>query len=357
VIIRLTVIILALVLVFGGIFGWKYNQAKQAQSAGGPPPAVVSSTKVKIEKWQSEISAAGSLVASAGVFVTNEVAGQIAEIQFESGHVVKKGDLLVKLDDQTDRATLDALIAERELAKVRFDRMSRLIKDNMISRSDFDEAKSQFDVAEAKVASQRALVEKKTIRAPFAGRLGLREVNLGQYLAPGSQMVSLQAFDPIYVDFTLPERYLSRLSTNQAVVVRVQAYGSRGFDGRISAIEPRVETRTRNLRVRATLRNPQGELQPGMFADVGVISAEQRQILTLTYAPYGDSVFVIEESKGGLVVRQHQVQTGENRADRVEIVSGLNEGDTVVSAGQVKLRDGQAVQINNTVDLETAATP
>jgi membrane fusion protein (multidrug efflux system) len=361
---RLAVVILGLAVVFGAIFGWKYHQASQAKarSQGGPPPAVVSSTEVRAEVWRPEISAAGSLVASAGVFVTNEVAGQVAEIHFESGQVVRQGDLLVRLDDQTDRAQLDALAAERDLAKIRLDRVSRLIKDNMISRSDFDEAKSQYEAAQARVASQRSLVDKKTIRAPFSGRLGLREVNLGQYLAPGSQIVSLQAFDPIYADFTLPERYLSRLSTGQSVVVRVQAYGTRSFDGRITAIEPRIETATRNLRVRATLKNPGGELRPGMFADVSVLSPEQRKVLTLprtalTYAPYGDSVFVIEQANGATVARQRQVQAGEHRGERVEIVSGLSEGDAVVSAGQVKLRDGQAIKINNSVDLEAPAKP
>lgn len=358
-IIRLAIVLVLLALVFGGIFGLKYNQAKQSQG-GGPPPAVVASTQVRTEQWQPEIAAAGSLVASAGVFVTNEVAGQVAEIRIESGQLVNKGDLLVKLDDQTDRAQLDALVAEQQLAQVRFDRVSRLLKDNMVSRSDFDEAKSNFDIAQARVASQRALVEKKTIRAPFSGRLGIREINIGQYLAPGSQIVSLQAFNPIYADFTLPERFLSQLSTGQMVNVKVQAYRDQTFKGSITAVEPRIETRTRNLRVRATLKNPKGELQPGMFADVTVVSREKREVLTLprvalTYAPYGDSVFVIEESNGAMIARQKQIQTGETHSDRVEIVAGLQEGDTVVSTGQVKLRDGQPVKINNSVDLEAPA--
>jgi membrane fusion protein (multidrug efflux system) len=361
VIVRLTIVIGALALVLGGIFGWKYDQAKQTQATAGPPPATVSSTRVRAEQWQPEISAAGSLVASAGVFVTNEIAGQIAEIHFESGQIVNKGDVLVRLDDQTDRAQLDAFIAQQQLAQVRFDRVSRLLKDNMISQSDFDEAKFQLDIAEANVASQRSVVDKKTIRAPFSGRLGLREVNVGQYLAAGSQIVSLQAFDPIYADFTLPERFLSRLATGRKVAVRVQAYGTRAFSGSITAIEPRIETRTRNLRIRATLPNPKSELQPGMFADVAVVSPEKRKVLTLprvalTYAPYGDSVFVIEDANGKRWVRQRQVQTGEIRGDRIEVISGLKEGDTVVVAGQIKLRDGQPIEIDNSVDLEKPAS-
>lgn len=361
-IIRLIIVLLALTLVFGGIFGWKYYQAQSAQTQqAGPPPAVIAATEPQIEHWQPVVKAVGTLTAGEGVYVTTEVAGQVQRIHFESGQRVTEGDILVQLDASSDRAELDALIAERSLAQIRFDRTARLLKENSVSRSAYDEARAELDVVSARVAAKQAMIEKKTVRAPFSGQMGIRQVDRGQYLTPGTRIVNLQSSDPIYTDFTLPERHLDRLETGQATEVRVRTFPDRTFSGHISAIEPTVEQATRNVRVRATLPNSGRELRPGMFAEIRVVTASEREVLTLprtaiTYAPYGDSVFVIEEQDdGSLIARQRQVTTGEVRDRSVEIVSGVEPGIRVVSAGQVKLRNGQPVTIDNSVELSRQA--
>lgn len=357
---RLVVVIIALILVFGGIFGWKYYAAQQAakMKAQPQPPATVSAAEVQVENWQPYLHSVGSLTATQGVYVSNEVAGQVQKIQFQSGQQVQQGDVLVQLDDSVDRAELQGLIAERRLAEVQFNRTAKLIKQKSISRSDYDAAQAQLQSAQANVASKRAVIEKKSIQAPFAGVLGIRQVDVGQYLAPGSQIVSLQQLDPIYVDFSIPERNLPQVSSGQAVRVRVQGYKDQLFEGKVSAINARVDSATRMVTVRATLANPDGLLRPGMFAEVRTVLPMQSGVLTLprtavSYAPYGDSVFVIEPQEGGkLTVQRKQVQTGATRGGRVEILSGLEAGTRVVSAGQVKLRNGQSVRIDNSVALD-----
>ena len=356
---RLIIVLLALGLVFGGIFGWKYHKARQqaAQSSQPPPPATVASTRARSDTWQPYLHTVGSLMASQGVFVSNEIAGLVEAIHFDSGQKVAKGDLLLNLDDSVDQAELQGLIAERRLAEIRFERAARLLKENSVSKSDYDEAQGRLQETRALVESKQQTLAKKAIRAPFSGILGIRQVDLGQYLSPGAQIVSLQHLDPIYVDFTLPEHNLSTIATGQEVVVDVQAYPDRPFHGRVSAIEPRINVGTRNIKVRATLDNEGQILRPGMFTEVRVVLPEQRNVLTLprtaiTYNPYGDTVFRIEQQNGELVVQRQQVQTGETRGGRVEIIDGLQEGDRVVSAGQVKLRNGQHVVIDNSVSLD-----
>lgn len=355
---RLIIVLLALILLFGGIFGWKYFQMQKmaARASMPPPPATVAAVAVQRERWQPSLSAVGSLVATQGVFVSNEIAGQVTAIGFESGQAVSAGARLVQLDDEVDRAELDSLMAAQRLAEVQFERASRLVKDTLVSRSDYDEAKATLDSAVALVKSQQARIRKKSIRAPFTGLLGIRQVDIGQYLAPGTAIVSLQSLDPIYAEYSLPERHLGALSVGQPVEITVQAYPGQRFAGRVSAISPRIEAGTRSVRLRATLANTQQRLRPGMFAEVRTLLPQRENVLTLperaiTYNPYGDSVFVIESSNGGLVVRSRQVQTGEVRDGRVEILSGLGDGDQVVSAGQNKLRNGQPVQIDNSVEL------
>jgi membrane fusion protein, multidrug efflux system len=361
---RLILVLIALGLVFGGIFGWKYWQIQQmaALASVPPPPAVVAATPVSTQSWQPYLYAVGSLVARQGVYVSNEVAGQVQAIRFESGQGVKEGDVLVQLDDSVDQADLQGLIAERRLTEIQFERAARLVKDKLTARAEYDEAQANLQNAEAQVAAKQALIAKKRIVAPFSGLLGIREVDLGQYLAPGSRIVSLQALDPIFVDYALPERYLAALAVDQKVAVKVQAFPEQTFEGRISAISPRVETETRNVRVRGVLENPEGRLLPGMFAEVQTVLPEVRTVLTLprtaiTYNPYGDSVYVVEQQDGALVVQRRQVETGEVRAGQVEMVRGLQAGDEVVSAGQVKLRNGQHVRIDNSVDLEPKGGP
>jgi membrane fusion protein (multidrug efflux system) len=356
---RLIIVLVALTLLYGGIFGWKYIQSQKsaARASMPPPPATVATARVQPETWQPRLSAVGSLVATQGVFVSNEIAGQVTDIRFESGQAVAAGELLVQLDDDVDRASLASLLAEQRLADIQFQRAAKLVNEKLVSRSDYDAAKAALDSAAAQVDSQRARISKKAIRAPFTGLLGIRRVDLGQYLAPGSEIVSLQSLDPIYAEYSLPERHLSELAVAQPVEVSVAAYPGRTFAGRISAVSPRIDVSTRSVRLRATLENPQQLLRPGMFAEVHTLLPARGNVLTLparaiTYNPYGDSVFAVEENDGTLRVQRRQVQTGEERGGRVEIVTGLEAGAQVVAAGQNKLRNGQSVEIDNSVELK-----
>ncbi|MEJ2509378.1 MAG: efflux RND transporter periplasmic adaptor subunit [Gammaproteobacteria bacterium] len=276
---------------------------------------------------------------------------------FDSGPTVSKGEVLLQLDDTVDRAALQGLVAERKLAELEFKRQSRLLKQHSTSQSAYDTARASLDKAKAAVATQRARLSHMSVRAPFSGDLGIRRVDLGEFLKAGSPIVSLQALDPIYVDFSLPERYLAKLSKDQKVLVTVQAHPGKTFEGAVSAISSEVQKATRNVQVRATLANKEHELRPGMFAEVRVALPVRQGVLTvprtaITYNPYGDSVFVIENKNGQQIVQSRQVETGQARDGRVEITKGLKEGDEVVSAGQVKLRNGQPVKIDNSVKLD-----
>ncbi len=352
--VRLILLLLVLGLIFGGIFGWKYQQAQQmeAQAASPPPPATVSAVEVGQEDWQPYLYAVGSLVANQGIHVTNEVAGQVLGIRFESGQKADKGDLLLQLDDSVDQADLEGLLAENRLARVDFRRKAKLLKDKSVSRSEYDQAKATLDNAEAQVASRRALIEKKQIRAPFTGLLGIRQVDVGEFLAPGSNIVPLEALDPIYVDYSLPERNFAALHVGQTVTIEVQAYPAKRFEGRIQALNPGIDPGTRSIKIRAVVENPDARLRPGMFARVRTLLPQRQGLLTLprtaiTYNPYGDSVFVIEKDEGRLQVKRRQIQTGEVREGRVEVVKGLELGEQVVDAGHVKLRNGQSVKLDD----------
>jgi membrane fusion protein (multidrug efflux system) len=352
-VIRLVLVIVLLAAIFGGIFGWKHQAAQQmaAAQAGGPPPAVIAATTVRRETWQPYLQVVGSLAAVAGIEVTSEVGGQVSAIHFASGEPVREGDLLLELDDRTDQAQLKGLQAERTLARLRYERLAKLVREKSVSKSDYDEARAMLDAAEAAVAAQQALIEKKHIRAPFDGRLGIRRIGLGEYLTPGAAIVPLEKLDPIYADFTLPERELARVAVGQTVQIQVQAYPQDSFAGRITAIDPGIDVGSRSFRLRAELGNPQQRLRPGMFADVRVLLPQQDSVVTvpdtaISYAPYGDSVFVIEDEDGTTSVSRRQIETGRTRAGRVAVLSGLEEGDRVVSAGHNKLRNGQAVVID-----------
>ena len=260
---RLTAVLILLSLVFGGIFYWKQQQQQvAAQMRQPPPPASVAVTEVRNESWQPRLKAVGTVSATQGIFVTNEVAGIVREILFASGQKVEAGEVLVRLEDSVDEADLRGLQAERDLARIKFKRLAKLVQDRSVSQSDYDEAKAELDGAEAKVASKRALIDKKSIRAPFDGTLGIRSVNVGEYLAPGAQLVPLQALDPVYVDFFLPERHFAQLHSGQLVEVRVTARPDQVFQGEITAINPGVDEATRSIRVQATLANPEQLLRP-----------------------------------------------------------------------------------------------
>ena len=359
---RLILVVLLLVLLFGGIFGWKMFVGRKmaAMMSAPPPPATIASAEVQVETWQPYLYSVGSVAATQGVSVTTEVPGQVEKILFESGHQVEAGDVILQLDDSVDEADLKGLIAQANLARLQFERASKLLKDRSVSQSEYDQSRAQLDSARATVASKRAVIDKKKVRAPFSGRLGIRQVDVGQYLSPGDNIVPLQALDPVYVDFTLPERHFEQLSVGQQMRVEVQAFPGRVFEGSISAINPGIDPGTRSVRVRATLDNPEQLLRPGMFAEVRTVLPPRDDILTLprtaiTFNPYGESVFVILDKDGGLVVQRRQVETGEVREGRVEVLSGLEAGERVVSAGQVKLRNDQQVVIDNSVQLDGKA--
>jgi len=357
---RFVIVLCCLLLLFGAIFGWKAYQGMQmAKRFSQPrPPVSIATAIVSKERWRPYLTAVGSLTAPQEVYVSNEIPGLVRQIHFQSGTRVTRGSLLLQLNDDVDRAELKGLLAERALARLQFQRMSRLFKTGKLaSRADLDEARARLDGAAANVDAKQALIEKKRILAPFSGYLGLRQVNLGQYLAAGSRIVRLQRFDTIYVDYALPERDFSRLALGQKVRISVQTFPGRTFNGRISALEPGIIRATRNFKIRATLSNPDGALRPGMFAEVHSLMSEKHSVLTVprmavSYAPYGNSVYVVVKEKGALVVQRRQVSTGAVRGRRVAIKAGLQAGEQVVIAGQLKLRNGQRVVVNNSVKLD-----
>lgn len=350
---RYLIVIVLTVLLLGGLFGFKFYQIHLATShMPPPPPATVAATSVQQEQWQASLSAIGSLTAVASIDVSSEVAGIVKAIHFDSGQTVKQGQLLVELDASTELAELQGLLAEQQLARLQFDRSSKMIEKKFISAADLDLHRAQLDQAIAAVNSKRAMLDKKQIRAPFSGELGMRQVDLGRFLDKGDAIVSLQQLNPIFLDFTLPERHVGKLTIGQTIDVSVQAYPGRNFSGRIQAINPSLEANSRSLKLRASLDNVDKSLHPGMFAQVQIGSGQAVPVLTLpdtaiTYNPYGNSVYLIVSTPQGLSVQSRQIETGQSRNGRVEIVSGLSAGDRVVSAGQVKLRNGMPIVIDD----------
>jgi membrane fusion protein (multidrug efflux system) len=367
-------ILLALVLVIlvlGGLAAVKGLQIKTLISAGKsftPPPEAVSSAVVREDKWQGTLTAIGSIAAVQGVTVTTEVPGLIREIDFESGAFVTKGDLLVRLDTSAEEAQLRALEAQEDLALLNVKRERSLRSQNMNSESELQTAESTYKQAKANSDAVRVTIEKKTIRSPFAGRLGIRLVNLGQYLEAGKPIVSLQSLTPIYVDFSLPQQELSRLKTGMRVQVTTDAYPGSKFEGTLTAINPDLDQQTRSVGLQATFKNDDQLLRPGMFARIEVLLPEESPVLVIPAtavlsAPYGDSVYVIEPkastnaASAGLVVRQQFVRTGRARGDFVSVESGLKAGERVVSSGIFKLRNGMAVTVNNELVPKATVTP
>lgn len=358
---RLAIVLLALGLAYGGIFGWKYVQMqKMAAAMGPPPPTTVTAVQVSQDIWDRTLDSVGNLSADQGLYVTNEVAGQVQSITFESGQRVEVGAPLLTLDASVDRAELEGLKASQRLAEIQYTRSSTLLRDRSVSKSDFDTAEATRRGAEAQTAAKRAIIEKKTIHAPFPGLLGIRLVDLGEYLPPGSRIVLLQSLDPIHVDYTLPERYFDLLSPGQSITLTVSAFPNATFSGRVAAIDPGIDPGSRSMRIRATLVNPDERLRPGMFAEIRTLIGTSSIVLTLprtaiSYAPYGDSVFVIEEKEGKQTVQRKPVKTGDVRSGRVEILEGVSAGDRVVNAGQHKLRNGQQVTIDQSAAPERSS--
>ncbi|WP_275098584.1 efflux RND transporter periplasmic adaptor subunit [Sedimenticola hydrogenitrophicus] len=357
---RLIIVLLLFGAAAAGVGYWKFQQFQQmnAQLTAPRPPAVIASARVRQENWQPMLRAVGSLRAQSGIEITNEVPGMVSLINFDSGQQVTAGEALLRLEDSVELATLESLKADQRLAEVQFRRTAELMPKQAVSKSEFDIAKATYESAQAKVAQQQATVRKKVIRAPFVGILGIRQVDQGQYLPAGTPIVSLQALDPLYVDYALPEREFSRVAPGQVVRLRVAAYPDAPFSGRVSAIDAGVDEGSRSIRVRATVPNPDQRLRPGMFAEVETLMREEMAVLTvprtaISYNTYGNFAYVIGEAEGGgLRVQRRQVETGAVREGRVAVIRGLAAGERVVRAGLVKLRDGQPVTIDDSVELD-----
>ena len=350
------VAILGIVAIVAVLVGIKASQIVAMINAGKHfvfPPESVTSTKVEKMEWTASRSAVGTLVAVHSVTVASELPGTVRQIAFESGTSVRRGALLVRLDTSTEEAQLAAAEAQSTLAKTNFGRTSTLREQGANSLSDLDTARSSADESAANAAVLRATIAKKSIRAPFDGRLGLRQVELGQVLAAGTAIATLQSVTPIYTDFWLPQQEIADVKIGQVVRLRVaDVYPKDTWTGSVTTVNPEVDTSTRNVLIRATFPNPDGRLEPGMFADVELVSGAARSALVIPetaviYAPYGDAVFAIEDKDQTLTAKQEFVRLGERRGDLVEVVSGLAAGDTLVSSGAFKLHNGSAVVIHN----------
>jgi membrane fusion protein, multidrug efflux system len=330
------------------------------------PPDTISSAVAQEQNWQNTLSAVGSINAAQGVTVASEVAGTVTEIAFESGAVVAKGDLLVRLDTSSEEAQLRAMEAQVELTKLNAERLRNLRTNNVVSQSEVDTAEAALKQNQANADEISAVIEKKTIRAPFAGRLGIRLVNLGESLDARKAIVSLQSLTPIYGDFSLPQQALSMLTTGLVVQVSSDAYPGQKFEGAITAINPELDSTTRSIQLQATFANTNQLLRPGMFARMEVVLPGDQNVLAvpataiLSVAGTAEAVYVIEQSTnadGGLVVRQQFVKTGRPLGDFVSIVAGLKAGDKVASSGLFKLHNGGSVVINNDLAPEPSTTP
>ncbi len=337
-----------------------HNIMKQiAQGKIPQPPVVVTAMKVGTQEWQPQLNSVGSLRALRGVDVTTEIAGLVREIHFKSGDEVTAGSVLIQLNADSDLAQLASLKAAADLAQVTLTRDKVQLAAEAISQAQVDGDEADLKSKRAQAASQQATVDKKTIRAPFSGRLGITLVNPGQYLNPGDKVVTLQTIDPIYIDFNLPQQQISGVSVGQPVTVLSDAYLGQPFSGKVTAIDSKVDTATRNVQIEATIANPKKLLLPGMFGRAAVDSGEKKTYLTLpqtaiTYNPYGATVFITADKKDAKGAPQLQAQQvfvtpGPTRGDQVAILKGISEGATVVTSGQLKLKNGTPLRIDNSV--------
>jgi membrane fusion protein (multidrug efflux system) len=325
-----------------------------------PPPETVTASPVLAQSWETELAAVGSLTAVQGVTLAAEAPGKVVAIAFEAGRSVRAGDLLLRQDTSTEEALLPGAEAAVALAAANLERARSLLAERAVAQVEYDTALANHSLALAEVDRLRAAVGKKTVHAPFAGQLGIRLVNLGQMLKEGDAIVSLQALDPIFIDFSLPQQALAQLRPGIAVRITTDAWPDQIFSGKLTAVNAEVEAATRNIRLQATAANPDGKLRPGMFVSVGVVLADRAEVLAIPasavlHAPYGDSVYVIEDAGGAQgaagdkILRQQFIRLGVKRGDFVAVTSGLQGGETVVSTGAFKLRSGQAVVIDNTL--------
>jgi membrane fusion protein, multidrug efflux system len=365
---RMILMLLAMGLLVGGVLGYKLfgrYMMNKVMAAQKPPPAAVSVAEVRELKWEPALHAVGSFAAVQGIVVNAQLDGVVTRIAFESGATVRQGDLLVQQDVALEEAELANAEAAALLARLSLDRAKELRAQTTNAQADLDTATAAFQQTEANVAATKAVIEKRTIRAPFDGRLGIRQISLGQFLRSGSAVVALQMLDPIYLNFALPQQSVAQVAVGQQVRVNVDAYPGEVFAGTVNALNPNVDDTTRNFQIQATLKNSDGRLRPGMFGSVEVQLPAADKVITvplsaIVYNPYGNAIYVVEgkgKEAGDLTVRQQFVQTGATRGDQVAITKGVKLGDVVVTAGQLKLRNGATIVINNAVTPSNSAAP
>jgi membrane fusion protein, multidrug efflux system len=369
---RMVIMLVVVGVLLGGLVGFNFFKGYMMQKymASAPIPAsTVTAMTADYQQWQPQLAAVGTLRAVRGVDVTTEVAGLVRSVNFKSGDETTAGQLLAQLNIDSDVAQLHSLQAAADLAQTVYDRDKAQLAIEAIPQAQVDADAADLKSKRAQVAQQQALIDKKTIRAPFAGKLGITTVNPGQYLNPGDKLVTLQTIDPIYVDFYLPQQQLPQIAIGQKVNVSADAYKGISFPGKINAINPRVDPSTRNVQVEATIPNAKRQLLPGMFANVRIDTGEEQRYLTLpqtaiTYNPYGNTVFVIKPSdkkddKGNapMIAQQVFVTTGPTRGDQIAILKGVEPGTQVVTSGQVKLKNGSPVIVNNSVQPTNSPNP
>ena len=358
-------VLLGIVAIVAILAGIKISQIKSMMAAGksfAPPPETVTTTKVEKSTWRSSREAVGTLVAVHGVTLGAELPGIIREIHFESGTSVKKGAVLVKLDTSTEEAQLEAAIADGALAKLSLERARQLRKTEANSQADLDAADARAKQTEAAIATLRATIAKKTIRAPFDGRIAIRTIELGQSVSPGTALASLQSVDPIYSEFSLPQQALADVKIGQQVDMHTDIFPGVKWTGKVATINSEVDVATRNVKIRALFPNTDARLRPGMFANVEVVSGAEREVVIIPatavlFAPYGDSVFGVEEKDGHLTAKQKFVRLGERRGDLTVVESGLEPGETIVSSGAFKLKSGMSIAVNNQLAPKTEVAP
>jgi membrane fusion protein (multidrug efflux system) len=367
----LVIMAIAVALILGGIFGWQTFMAKMMSKymgAAATAPQTVSTIAAAEDKWQSRLQATGSLRAVSGADLSSQASGIVDEIHFESGNDVPAGKVLLRLRPLDDYALLQQLEAAAALAEQNYKRDQEQFAAQAISQAVIDGDVATLKTARAQVAAQHALIQEKIVAAPFAGRLGIRQVDLGQYLAAGTTIVTLQALDPILIDFYVPQQALSRIKIGQAVGAMVDTYPGKPFKGVIEAINSKVDAASRNVQVRASFHNADRLLVPGMYATVSIDAGDEIAQITLpqaaiTYNPYGDTVFVVEQAgtddkgKPRSIVKQRFVKLGATRGDQVAVLSGIKAGEIVVTGGQMKLRNGSAIAINNSLTPSNAINP
>jgi membrane fusion protein (multidrug efflux system) len=362
---RMIIMLLVVGIVLGGFFGFQVFKAgiiKHVMAGLANPPQTVSTITAGSQDWQPHVEAVGSLRAVNGADLSLEVSGIVGELHFNSGDDVAAGTVLLRLRANDDIAKLHALQATADLAQGNYDRDQKQLKALAISQATVDSDNFNLKNARAQADEQKAMLDKKVLTAPFAGHLGIRQVDVGQFLNAGTVVVTLQALDPLYADFFLPQQALDQIKVGQTLSVKVDTYPSLSFPGTVMAINPQVDPNSRNVQVRATLANPDRKLLPGMYATIGIDSGPPERHITLpqtaiAYASYGSTVFLVEQNGATRLAHQTFVTTGATRGDQVAVLTGVKDGDVVVSAGQMKLRNGTPLLIDNKVQPTFDATP